>query len=137
MILVIDPDDQRHLARQGVRGAAVALIAITEEAVADHGAHKGGELEWKQNRKGWPMVLKQEALDYHSRRPPGKLEITPTKPCPTQRDLSLWRTRPASLNPVKEPANILIFPNLAAIAVVEAQKLEREGELVPAGCCPD
>ncbi len=35
------------------------------------------------------MTLKQEALDYHSRPPQGKLEITPTKPCLTQRDLSL------------------------------------------------
>ncbi len=35
------------------------------------------------------MTLKQEALDYHSRPPQGKLEITPTKPCLTQHDLSL------------------------------------------------
>lgn len=38
------------------------------------------------------MALKQEALEYHSRRPPGKWEITPTKPCLTQRDLSLAYT---------------------------------------------
>ncbi|MFC2951167.1 NADP-dependent malic enzyme [Marinicaulis aureus] len=31
----------------------------------------------------------QEALDFHSRGKPGKLEITPTKPMSTQRDLSL------------------------------------------------
>ncbi len=31
----------------------------------------------------------QEALDFHSRGKPGKLEITPTKPMATQRDLSL------------------------------------------------
>lgn len=31
----------------------------------------------------------QEALDFHSRGKPGKLEITPTKPLTTQRDLSL------------------------------------------------
>ena len=30
-----------------------------------------------------------EALDFHSRGKPGKLEITPTKPMATQRDLSL------------------------------------------------
>ena len=35
------------------------------------------------------MTLKQEALDYHSSPPQGKLEITPTKPSATQRDLSL------------------------------------------------
>jgi malate dehydrogenase (oxaloacetate-decarboxylating)(NADP+) len=38
------------------------------------------------------MALREDALEYHSRRPPGKLEITPTKPCLTQRDLSLAYT---------------------------------------------
>ena len=33
--------------------------------------------------------LKQDALDFHSSGRPGKLEITPTKPLTTQRDLSL------------------------------------------------
>ena len=36
-----------------------------------------------------PTVTRQEALDFHSRGRPGKLEITPTKPMATQRDLSL------------------------------------------------
>ncbi|MGI9407953.1 MAG: hypothetical protein ACR2O4_16375, partial [Hyphomicrobiaceae bacterium] len=31
----------------------------------------------------------QDALDFHSLGKPGKLEITPTKPLTTQRDLSL------------------------------------------------
>ena len=34
-------------------------------------------------------VTDQEALDFHSRGRPGKLEINPTKPMSTQRDLSL------------------------------------------------
>jgi malate dehydrogenase (oxaloacetate-decarboxylating)(NADP+) len=34
-------------------------------------------------------VTEQEALDFHSSGRPGKLEITPTKPMATQRDLSL------------------------------------------------
>jgi malate dehydrogenase (oxaloacetate-decarboxylating)(NADP+) len=38
------------------------------------------------------MVTKQQALDYHFGGRPGKLEITPTKPCRTQRDLSLAYT---------------------------------------------
>lgn len=38
------------------------------------------------------MALKEEALTYHSRSPHGKLEITPTKPCATQYDLSLAYT---------------------------------------------
>jgi malate dehydrogenase (oxaloacetate-decarboxylating)(NADP+) len=33
--------------------------------------------------------LKQAALDYHRRHPPGKIKIAPTKPLVTQRDLSL------------------------------------------------
>ena len=37
-------------------------------------------------------VSKQEALDYHAGARPGKIEVTPTKPCRTQRDLSLAYT---------------------------------------------
>ena len=33
--------------------------------------------------------LKQAALDYHRRNPPGKIKIAPTKALVTQRDLSL------------------------------------------------
>jgi malate dehydrogenase (oxaloacetate-decarboxylating)(NADP+) len=36
-----------------------------------------------------PSVSDQEALDFHSSGRPGKLEINPTKPMATQRDLSL------------------------------------------------
>ena len=38
------------------------------------------------------MIRKQDALDYHSRQRPGKIEIGLTKPCATQRDLSLAYT---------------------------------------------
>ena len=38
------------------------------------------------------MQLRQEALEYHRRPPAGKLEIAPTKPCLTQRDLALAYT---------------------------------------------
>ena len=34
-------------------------------------------------------VRKQDALDYHSGGKPGKIEVIPTKPYATQRDLSL------------------------------------------------
>jgi malate dehydrogenase (oxaloacetate-decarboxylating)(NADP+) len=37
-------------------------------------------------------VSKQQALDYHEGARPGKIEVTPTKPCRTQRDLSLAYT---------------------------------------------
>ena len=39
-----------------------------------------------------PHVTKEESLDYHRRDRVGKVEIVPTKPCETQRDLSLAYT---------------------------------------------
>jgi malate dehydrogenase (oxaloacetate-decarboxylating)(NADP+) len=53
-----------------------------------------------ENRRGQPTVTRQEALDFHSRGRPGKLEITPTKPMATQRDLSLAYS-PGVAEPVK------------------------------------
>ncbi|UCE25219.1 MAG: NADP-dependent malic enzyme [Candidatus Zixiibacteriota bacterium] len=38
------------------------------------------------------MLTKQQALDYHSKGKRGKVEVNPTKPCRTQRDLSLAYT---------------------------------------------
>ncbi|HLI34484.1 MAG TPA: NADP-dependent malic enzyme, partial [Terriglobia bacterium] len=37
-------------------------------------------------------IRKQDALEYHRRDRKGKIEITPTKPCRTQWDLSLAYT---------------------------------------------
>src|ERR1700751_4474850 len=37
-------------------------------------------------------VTKQQALDYHLGQRPGKVEVVPSKPCRTQRDLSLAYT---------------------------------------------
>src|ERR1035438_10116523 len=34
-------------------------------------------------------IRKEDVLEYHSSAPAGKIEVTPTKPCYTQRDLSL------------------------------------------------
>ena len=48
-------------------------------------------------------VTDQEALDFHSRGKPGKLEIVPTKPMATQRDLSLAYS-PGVAVPVREIA---------------------------------
>ena len=36
-----------------------------------------------------PKFKKQEALDYHAQGRPGKIEVVPTKPYSSQRDLSL------------------------------------------------
>jgi malate dehydrogenase (oxaloacetate-decarboxylating)(NADP+) len=38
------------------------------------------------------LVSRQQALDYHNGPHPGKIEVTPVKPCRTQRDLSLAYT---------------------------------------------
>jgi malate dehydrogenase (oxaloacetate-decarboxylating)(NADP+) len=38
------------------------------------------------------MIRDQEALDYHTQGRPGKVEVVPSKPCLTQRDLSLAYT---------------------------------------------
>ncbi|MBD0413546.1 NADP-dependent malic enzyme [Oryzicola mucosus] len=43
----------------------------------------------KSSISGSPSVSAQEALEFHSMGRPGKLEINPTKPMATQRDLSL------------------------------------------------
>ena len=49
------------------------------------------------------MVRKQDALDYHGRGRKGKIEVTWTKPCATQRDLSLAYT-PGVADPCREIA---------------------------------
>ncbi len=46
-------------------------------------------------------VTKQQALDYHFGARPGKIEVNPTKPCRTQRDLSLAYT-PGVAEPCRE-----------------------------------
>ncbi len=45
----------------------------------------------------------EEAIDFHARGKPGKLEVTPTKPMATQRDLSLAYS-PGVAVPVKQIA---------------------------------
>ena len=47
------------------------------------------------------MVRKQEALDYHSQGRRGKIEVVSSKPCQTQRDLSLAYT-PGVAEPCRE-----------------------------------
>ena len=43
----------------------------------------------KLTRPKRPKITDQEALQFHSRGRPGKIEIVATKPMSTQRDLSL------------------------------------------------
>ena len=49
------------------------------------------------------MIRKQDALEYHSRGRKGKIEVAWTKPCATQRDLSLAYT-PGVAEPCREIA---------------------------------
>ncbi len=49
------------------------------------------------------QLLREEALDYHSRGKPGKIEVVPTKEAKTQRDLSLAYS-PGVAEPCKEIA---------------------------------
>ncbi|RLD97441.1 MAG: NADP-dependent malic enzyme, partial [Aquificota bacterium] len=49
-------------------------------------------------------IRKEEALEYHSMGRPGKIEVTITKPCETQRDLSLAYT-PGVAHPCLEIAD--------------------------------
>ena len=52
---------------------------------------------------GMPLIRRQDALDYHSSGRPGKIEVVPTKPSVTQRDLSLAYS-PGVAEPCKEIA---------------------------------
>src|SRR5262245_3384946 len=54
----------------------------------------------KKNDGAGPSVSAHEALEFHAMGRPGKLEISPTKPMATQRDLSLAYS-PGVAEPVK------------------------------------
>ncbi|HPQ15412.1 MAG TPA: NADP-dependent malic enzyme, partial [Bryobacteraceae bacterium] len=47
------------------------------------------------------LIRKEDALEYHSSPTPGKISVTPTKACRTQRDLSMAYT-PGVAVPCKE-----------------------------------
>jgi malate dehydrogenase (oxaloacetate-decarboxylating)(NADP+) len=63
--------------------------------------HLEPEMKSKPPRR--PTITDEEALDFHKRGKPGKLEINPTKPMATQRDLSLAYS-PGVAVPVKRIA---------------------------------
>jgi len=66
-------------------------------------------------------ITPQEALQFHSQGKPGKLEITPTKPLATQRDLSLAYS-PGVAVPVKaiadDPAAVYDYTNKGNLVAV-------------------
>ncbi len=66
-------------------------------------------------------VTKQQALDYHAGARPGKIEVSPTKPCRTQRDLSLAYT-PGVADPCleihKNPADVFKYTSRGNLVAV-------------------
>ncbi|MEW6777621.1 MAG: NADP-dependent malic enzyme [Bdellovibrionota bacterium] len=49
-------------------------------------------MEDEQNKQAKPMIRREDALAYHREGQPGKIEVSLTKPCATQRDLSMAYT---------------------------------------------
>ena len=47
-------------------------------------------------------LTREQALDYHFGARPGKIEVTPTKPCRTQRVISAWPHTPGVAVPCLE-----------------------------------
>ncbi len=68
------------------------------------GKDKSGDKSKDKGTRNFASVTEQEALDFHARGRPGKLEIAPTKPMATQRDLSLAYS-PGVAVPVKAIAD--------------------------------
>jgi malate dehydrogenase (oxaloacetate-decarboxylating)(NADP+) len=67
------------------------------------------------------MDLASQALQYHSRPTPGKLEVVPSKPCATQRDLSLAYTPGVAvpcLEIAKEPSRCFEYTSRANLVAV-------------------
>ncbi|MCA1978599.1 MAG: malate dehydrogenase [Thiobacillus sp.] len=68
-----------------------------------------------------PADLKKQALDYHRKPRPGKLEVVSSKPCSTQADLSLAYT-PGVAQPVleiaKNPARAYDYTNKGNLVAV-------------------
>src|SRR5271156_5653301 len=66
-------------------------------------------------------ITDQDALDYHSKPRPGKVEVVPTKPCRTQRDLSLAYTPGVAipcLEIEKDPLNAFKYTNKGNLVAV-------------------
>jgi len=61
-------------------------------SLASAGANRRARLEGDSRTVEGPMAYDEEALRYHRYPRPGKTAVVPTKPCMTQRDLSLAYT---------------------------------------------
>ena len=75
--------DRPQRRRTASRSARQCRLPVRPDRVSTY------ELTRPTDRPSAPSITDQEALQFHSRGRPGKLEIVPTKPMATQRDLSL------------------------------------------------
>ena len=86
-------------------------------------------------------IRRQDALDYHSSSPAGKISITPSKPCYSQRDLSLAYTPGVAvpcLEIEKDPAQVYNYTakgNLVAV-VTNGSAVLGLGDIGPAAGKP-
>jgi len=86
-------------------------------------------------------IRRQDALDYHSSSPAGKISITPSKPCYSQRDLSLAYTPGVAvpcLEIEKDPALVYNYTakgNLVAV-VTNGSAVLGLGDIGPAAGKP-
>ena len=92
----------RHLGRkivrihQGRKFDSIAAVQdykhfllISSARPSQGAAPRPFRLQQVTQRRISPCLLKEDSLEYHSRGRPGKIEIAPTKPLLTQRDLAL------------------------------------------------
>jgi malate dehydrogenase (oxaloacetate-decarboxylating)(NADP+) len=85
------------------------------------GATRTAQSAWPAAWRTAMTIRKSEALAYHLGARPGKIEVTPTKPCRTQRDLSLAYTpgvAEPSLKIAKDPGDAYKYTakgNLVAV----------------------
>ena len=77
------------------------------------------------------IIRPEDALEYHSSPPAGKVSVTPTKPCRTQRDLSLAYT-PGVAVPCLE---IERDPSLAYKYTAKAERTGDASTLNPPNLC--
>src|ERR1700683_1799136 len=77
-------------------GTALALAGhihpLAQQRVPAQLRGQFGIRHHSQNTMSQMNIRKEDVLEYHASAPAGKISVTPTKPCATQRDLSLAYT---------------------------------------------
>src|ERR1039458_5235864 len=81
---------------------SVSEVCFTIPLIGQGRRNRTSRYNCRESSSLMPMRIRPEdVLDYHSSPPAGKVSVTPTKPCHTQRDLSLAYT-PGVAVPCKE-----------------------------------